>query len=153
MVVVRKVDQLALVLQSILLLLHLVKLFVVVVDDSFVRLNLIRDSLTTQKQILIVKETSHESGETLLRGSTWIRSSRSDAFVWSFSRSARKRRICSSLSRMALLSDLSSFPIHLSLSSFDWNWLPRPCFAYNSLRRCSACASLKEATNHMTLVT
>ena len=47
MVVMRKVDQLAFVLQSILLLLHLVKLFVVVVDDSFVRLNLIRDSLTT----------------------------------------------------------------------------------------------------------
>lgn len=54
--------------------------------------------------------------------------------------------ICLFLSLMAWSSDLSSFLIHLSRSSLEVNWLPRPCLAYRSVLSCVAWASLVEAT-------
>lgn len=60
------------------------------------------------------------------------------------SRSLWMAAICRFLSLMAWSRDFSSFLIHLSLSSLEVNWLPRPCLAYRSVRSCVAWASLKK---------
>lgn len=59
------------------------------------------------------------------------------------SRSLWMAAICLFLSLIAWSRDLSSFLIHLSLSSLEVNWLPRPCLAYRSVLSCVAWASLK----------
>lgn len=62
------------------------------------------------------------------------------------SRSLLMAAICLFLSLMAWSSDLSSFLIHLSRSSLEVNWLPRPCLAYRSVLSWVAWASLVGAT-------
>lgn len=64
-------------------------------------------------------------------------------FVSVSSRSLWIAAICLFLSLMAWSRDFSSFFIHLSLSSLEVNWLPRPCLAYKSVLSCVAWASLE----------
>lgn len=66
------------------------------------------------------------------------------------SRSLWMAAICLFLSLMAWSRDFSSFLIHLSRSSLEVNWLPRPCLAYRSVLSCVAWASLEGGvtTNH-----
>lgn len=70
------------------------------------------------------------------------------------SRSLWMAAICRFLSLMAWSRDFSSFLIHLSLSSLEVNWLPRPCLAYRSVRSCVAWASLKthKQINHTSAI-
>lgn len=67
-------------------------------------------------------------------------------FISVSSRSLWIAAICLFLSLMAWSRDFSSFLIHLSLSSLEVNWLPRPCLAYRSVLSWVAWASLERST-------
>ena len=204
-------DLLSFVLQSVFLFLHLVKRFVVWVDNFFMPFNFLCDFLSVQhKKVSNIRQVASaprskfmckdieklQSSQTLLNCEllsqlstqtattkwraklqrdlaantfcgkntpppprfvcastngtiledrskpTLICSSSFVSCVVSFFKSVSSRRICSCLSRIALFSDFSSFVIHLSRSSFEVNWFPRPCLAYSSFLRCSAKAKL-----------
>lgn len=138
---------LSFILQCIFPLLHLIERFVVLVYNLFVLFNFLSDFLEADESQCI--NTMYKFcgparmiSEVRKYCLTVIWTSSVASFFWSFSRSSRNLRICSSLSLIALFRDFSSLEIQRSLSSLEVNWFPLPCFAYSSFLRCSARANL-----------